>query len=127
MSLSGRAQLFLLAALAVLWSLPSRGEDFDSGKTGQALFASNCASCHHTARGLGRRKSSGALGTFMREHYTASATSADRLTDYLVSLRGDAHAPTTAPPSGVRHAVAAHPRPGKLHAGLRPPASIPAH
>jgi hypothetical protein len=91
----------------MLWSLPLQAEDLDAGKSAETLFATHCAGCHHTARGLAHRLSGWSLGSFMRSHYTATRDSADRLTQYLESVRGGA---------SVRTA------PGKPSAGNNPPA-----
>lgn len=71
-----------LLALLAAGSAPAQ-ESLDAGKTGSQLFASDCAICHKTPRGLA--KSGGLLGieNFLSEHYTASRETARRIADYL--------------------------------------------
>lgn len=76
------AWLFAGAALAQ--------ENFDQGKSGAQLYASDCAICHKSAQGL--NKSGGLFGieSFLREHYTSSRESAAAIAAYLNTVGGGA-------------------------------------
>jgi len=75
----------VLAGMLVLDAGPVRAQDLDAGKSGQRLFATTCASCHRTPRGLAKGRNRFSLFYFMRQHYTASQTSAAELTAYLLA------------------------------------------
>jgi len=75
----------VLAGMLVLDGGPVRAQDLDAGKSGQRLFAANCASCHRTPRGLAKGRNRFSLFYFMRQHYTASQTSAADLTAYILA------------------------------------------
>lgn len=84
---------FLTACIVLSASLsPAFAEqnDYEAGKAPAALFASNCGMCHHSPRGLGAQMSGSALRSFIGEHYTASTTSANELTRYLLSVNAAA-------------------------------------
>jgi mono/diheme cytochrome c family protein len=83
-----KVALGIVAAIGFRCSLPAHAEDFDAGKSGPQLFASNCSTCHHTPRGLAKRMNSWSLNGFLQEHYTASRASADTLTAYLLAQGG---------------------------------------
>lgn len=111
----------LLALLAAGSALAQ--ESLDAGKTGSQLFASDCAICHKSPRGLA--KSGGLFGieNFLSEHYTASRETARRIADYLRSV--DQGAPTerkrAAKPRGEERA-----KPRDRKAGERPDSRSPA-
>ena len=44
----------LLFIMMLLNAGPARAQDLDAGKSGQRLFATNCATCHRTPRGLAK-------------------------------------------------------------------------
>jgi hypothetical protein len=75
----------LVAAVAVLavWAAaPACGqENLEKGKTPAELYASDCAICHKSPRGLVKGRYS--LENFLREHYTASRESAAAISAYL--------------------------------------------
>jgi len=89
--------LFVLA-LAVGARVQAQ-ENFDAGKTGAQLYASDCAICHKSPQGL--NKSGGLLGlsSFLREHYTASKESAAAIAAYLDTVGS--------PPASAKRAGAA--------------------
>ncbi|MGH6726133.1 MAG: hypothetical protein ACREB8_06270 [Pseudolabrys sp.] len=75
-----------MAVLAVCLAGPAGAqENLDSGKTAAQLFASDCGICHKNAASLGKSGLSG-LSSFLREHYTASAQSADIIAAYVESV-----------------------------------------
>lgn len=61
-------------------------ENLDHGKTPAQLFASDCAICHKSARGLSRGGGLFGLQSFLRAHYTASVQSAASLAAYLQAV-----------------------------------------
>ncbi len=80
----GYATGFFLLVAAV----PASAQDnFDQGKTGAQLFASDCAICHKSVQGLNKDRGAfgGGLESFLREHYTASRESAAILARYIQS------------------------------------------
>ena len=80
----GYATGFFLLVAAV----PASAQDnFDQGKTGAQLFASDCAICHKSVQGLNKDRGAFGLGleSFLREHYTASRESAAILARYIQS------------------------------------------
>lgn len=87
------------AALAVADAAQAQ-DNFDAGKTGAQLFASDCAICHKSAQSINRNVGGplGGLESFLREHYTASREAAASIAAYLNS---------------VGNGPAASPRPGK--------------
>jgi len=60
-------------------------EDLDKGKSADRLFASNCATCHHSPRGLAKATNRYSLSSYLREHYTSSRETADALATYLAA------------------------------------------
>lgn len=77
---------YAIGVLALLSMSPAGAqENLDQGKSGAQLFASDCAFCHKSVRGLS--KAGGPLGLglegFLREHYTASRESAATLARYI--------------------------------------------
>jgi hypothetical protein len=58
-------------------------ENLDQGKTAAQLYASDCAICHKSPRGLGKRLGPYVLDNFLREHYTASRETAAVISAYL--------------------------------------------
>jgi mono/diheme cytochrome c family protein len=122
----GRAAKVVLGIMAVIGfrcSLSAHAEDFDAGKSGPQLFASNCSTCHHTPRGLAKHMNSWSLDGFLREHYTATRASADALSAYLVAQGGGV--------SGSRSKRSELVSPAANHkkrsTTLLPPADVPNH
>lgn len=64
----------------------SAQDNLDIGKTGAQLFASNCAICHKSPRGLSKTGGIFGVDSFLREHYTASRQSAAVISAYLQSV-----------------------------------------
>lgn len=83
----------LWAALAVADAALAQ-DNFDAGKTGAQLFASDCAICHKSPQSIGRDVGGpfGGLESFLREHYTASREAAASITAYLNSVGAPATA-----------------------------------
>ena len=85
MSAFGPVALFLASLMLLVNAGPLRAQDLDAGKSGQKLFATNCTACHRTPRGLAKQTNRLSLFYFLRQHYTASQTSAGELAAYLVA------------------------------------------
>ncbi|MBS0246762.1 MAG: hypothetical protein JSR61_09085 [Proteobacteria bacterium] len=87
-------------------------ENLDQGKTGQQIFASDCAICHKGPQGLAAKAGNGLFGldSFLREHYTASRQTAAVLAKYLQSV-GDAPAADSKRGSSRRAAKPAEKKP----------------
>jgi mono/diheme cytochrome c family protein len=72
-------------------------ENLDRNLTGPKLFASSCATCHRSARGLAKGRVSFLLTYYLRQHYTSSTASAQALSAYLQSV--------DTPPAKAKHAT----------------------
>jgi mono/diheme cytochrome c family protein len=76
----------IMVAVVVLavWTAGSAAaqENLDKGKTPAQLYASDCAICHKSPRGLAKGVGRFGLGNFLREHYTASRESAAVISAY---------------------------------------------
>ena len=81
---SSRGIALVLGLLALVFTGAAQAqENLDAGKTPAQLFASDCAICHKTTRGLARSGGMFGLESFLREHYTASRESAAKIAGYL--------------------------------------------
>jgi len=70
--------------LALGWAGSAWAQDnFDLGKSGAQLYASDCAICHKSPQGLARTGGLFGVESFLREHYTASRESAAVIATYL--------------------------------------------
>src|SRR5690242_15356759 len=74
-------------ALVALSGAAHAQDDFDAGKNGAQLFASDCAICHKSAQSL-HTDAGGLFGLsgFLREHYTSSSHAASAIAAYLESV-----------------------------------------
>jgi hypothetical protein len=84
---SGRSLLVPVAVVVLIGV--AHAQNLDQGKPPAKLFASSCAGCHHSARGLAKGRFNLALFWFLQQHYTASSSSAWTLTSYLESVDGN--------------------------------------
>lgn len=80
-----------LGAVIVVLALWAAGpvvaqENLDQGKTPAQLYASDCAICHKSPRGLSTAGGLFGLQNFLREHYTASIQSAVAIAAYLQAV-----------------------------------------
>jgi hypothetical protein len=77
----------IVVAVVVLavWAAGSAAaqENLDKGKAPDQLYASDCAICHKSPRGLAKGVGRFGLENFLREHYTASRESAAVISAYL--------------------------------------------
>lgn len=102
----GRRLFAVMIAIFAGWggaSALAQPEDLTRGKSPAQLFASDCADCHRSPRGLAKSDARSLAG-FLRVHYTASKESAAAIAEYLVSLRAD---PRPARPAAPRPAPSA--------------------
>jgi hypothetical protein len=78
-------------ALAALGGAACAQEDFDRGKTGAQLYASDCAICHKSVQRL-NPDVGGLFGLrgFLEQHYTASREAAAAVAAYLQSVQREA-------------------------------------
>jgi len=85
MRLSAHFSKFSVAILTVLAGSSgiAVAQDFSAGKTAAQLFASDCSACHKSPAGLAKGQSTGALASFLREHYTTKPESASALAAYV--------------------------------------------
>jgi hypothetical protein len=103
---------FLKISVAILTVLAGScglavAQDFSAGKTAAQLFASDCSACHKSPAGLAKGQSTGALASFLREHYTTKPESASALAAYVAGAGpGSARvsSPTAAPKPDERPA-----------------------
>jgi mono/diheme cytochrome c family protein len=86
MLVSGNSVASLTVAVTLLTYGPARALDLDLEKSGAQLFAANCATCHHSPRGLAKNRFSWSLQSFLQQHYTTSPALAQTLTEYLQSV-----------------------------------------
>ncbi len=68
-------------------------DQYRSGKSAAEIYASDCATCHKTPRGLADGKNSLTLAEFPGEHYTASGNQASALAAYVLAAGGAEPAP----------------------------------
>src|SRR5207237_8716481 len=57
--------------------------DYSAGKSPAQLFATDCAACHQSARGLAKGRDQRSLSGFLREHYTTKQETATTLAAFL--------------------------------------------
>lgn len=79
-----------LAAVTLLIGCCTAGqsyaqENLDAGQAPSQIFATACAACHKSPRGLVKTVSPGSLPGFLREHYTTGPDMAHVLASYLIS------------------------------------------
>jgi len=80
-------------ALAAVSPMAHAQLNIDQGKSPAEIFATDCAVCHKTTRGLANGKNSLMLSSFLREHYTASRDQAAALAAYVLGAGGSGPAP----------------------------------
>src|SRR5437660_10310284 len=83
--LVGRGWILGLGTIAAIAGATASAENLDAGKSGAALFSSNCTACHRTAVGLAKGAGLGVAG-FLRQHYTTGPETANELARYLASV-----------------------------------------
>jgi len=82
------ALLVSIVISAIMISPPAhaQAQNLDQDKTAAKLFATTCAECHRSARGLAKGRFSITLWYYLQQHYTSSSATARTLTAYLQSL-----------------------------------------
>jgi mono/diheme cytochrome c family protein len=82
------ALLIAVVISAIMLSPPAhaQAQNLDQDKTAAKLFATTCAECHRSARGLAKGRFSITLWYYLQQHYTSSSATARTLTAYLQSL-----------------------------------------
>ncbi|MGB7035791.1 MAG: hypothetical protein WBD71_09700 [Xanthobacteraceae bacterium] len=106
--LSAKIGLIVAPALVFLPLAALAQVNIDAGKSAAEIYASDCATCHKTPRGLAAGKNSQMLSSFLREHYTASGNQASALAAYVLATGGAEPAPKQKP--DTEHARAEEPR-----------------
>jgi hypothetical protein len=97
-------------AVLILWTagLATAQENLDKGKTPAQLYASDCAICHKSPRGLAKGAGRYGLDNFLRAHYTASREAAAAISAYLQAI--DRRPAPGRASSGKRKAKASMPK-----------------
>ena len=81
------APAFIL--VAALTPVSARAQvNIDQDKSPAHIFASDCAVCHKSTRGLANGRGSSALTGFLAEHYTSSKEEAASVAAYVLSAGG---------------------------------------
>jgi mono/diheme cytochrome c family protein len=83
-SLSVSLSVSLAVALTMASTVARAQTNIDQGKSPAEIFASDCATCHKSARGLANGKNSLMLSSFLREHYTASRDQAASMAAFVL-------------------------------------------
>jgi mono/diheme cytochrome c family protein len=118
--LAAACRLLSFIIIGALTVGPARAQDLDQDKSGAKLFATTCADCHRSPRGLVKDRFSWTLSSFLQQHYTSNPASAHALTTYLQSV----DAPRTKPQPTARTSLL--PGTSGSELPLRPPAPVPA-
>lgn len=122
MRMSSRAIKLAVGAWALAYAGAAGAQDnFDRGKSGAQLYASNCAICHKSAQKLANAGGASGLESFLREHYTASRESAASIAAYL---KGTEQAPARA--RGTKRAAKGEEKAGDVKNEEKKPASAKA-
>jgi hypothetical protein len=81
--------------VGVIPALALAQTNLDQGKTPAQMFASDCAACHKTTRGLATGRSGAMLTGFLREHYMTSPEQAAAMAAYVLAAGGSESVPPT--------------------------------
>jgi hypothetical protein len=84
--------------LALFPAMAQAQTNIDQGKSPAEIFATDCATCHKSARGLANGRGSSGLASFLVEHYTASRDQAAALAAYVMGAGGGEAAPAARGP-----------------------------
>jgi mono/diheme cytochrome c family protein len=113
------ALLIAIVISAIMISPPASAQvqNLDQDKTAAKLFATTCAECHRSARGLAKGRFSVTLWYYLQQHYTSSSATARTLTAYLQSVDTPPRSKTgKSQPQATKSATTA--------SALRPPAPV---
>ena len=111
------ALLVAMVISAIMISPQASAQNLDQDKTAAKLFATTCANCHRSARGLAKGRFSITLWYYLQQHYTSSSATARALTAYLQSV--------DTPPRSKTGKSLPQPSTATRASALRPPAPIP--
>jgi hypothetical protein len=89
-----RRSLLAFGAIVALAGQAVHAENLDEGKSAGKLFADNCGTCHHGARGLAKGRFRVTLYLFLQQHYAANSSSAWALASYLASVEDARRGPS---------------------------------
>jgi hypothetical protein len=97
-------------AVFIFWAAgpAAAQENLDKGKSAAQLYASDCAICHKSPRGLAKGAGRYGLDNFLRAHYTASRESAAAISAYLRAI--DSQPATKRERNSKRKTKAAEPK-----------------
>jgi hypothetical protein len=76
----------VISAIVISPQANAQVQNLDQDKTAAKLFATTCANCHRSARGLAKGRFSITLWYYLQQHYTSSSATARTLTAYLQSV-----------------------------------------
>jgi mono/diheme cytochrome c family protein len=97
-------------------------QNLDQDKSAAKLFATSCADCHRSARGLAKGRFSITLWYYLQQHYTSSSATARTLTAYLQSLDTPARSKAAKPQATKSTATSTS---ALRPSAVRPPAPMP--
>lgn len=97
--------------------------NLDQGKTAAQMFASDCAACHKTTRGLAVGRSGAMLTGFLREHYMTSQQQAAAMAAYVLA-GGGADSVPPARGKGQKPAIEHAAAPSEERKPVRRPARV---
>jgi mono/diheme cytochrome c family protein len=107
--------LALLVAIMIWAQASAQAQNLDQDKSAAKLFATSCADCHRSARGLAKGRFSITLWYYLQQHYTSSSATARMLTAYLQSV--DTPPRSKSQPRATKTATST--------SAMRPPAVVP--
>ena len=76
----------MISAIMISPQASAQAQNLDQDKSAAKLFATTCANCHRSARGLAKGRFSITLWYYLQQHYTSSSATARTLTAYLQSV-----------------------------------------
>jgi mono/diheme cytochrome c family protein len=106
----------IMVSAIMIWPQASaQAQNLDQDKSAAKLFATSCADCHRSARGLAKGRFSITLWYYLQQHYTSSSATARMLTAYLQSV--DTPPRSKSQPRATKTATST--------SAMRPPAAVP--
>src|SRR5438874_761503 len=120
-AISRASALLVAIMISAIMISPHRGaqaQNLDQDKSAPKLFASSCADCHRSARGLAKGRFSITLWYYLQQHYTSSSATARTLTAYLQSV--------DTPPRSKSGKSQPTKSAATTTSAVRPPAPVPA-
>jgi hypothetical protein len=126
--------LLLVVCVGALSGASAQAQDLDHDKSGAKLFASTCADCHRSPRGLAKQRLGFLLTSYLRQHYTSSSASAQSLAAYLQEADAVRAKPAAKSQTGKAQVTERRSQPTTTgtvspqlpgESALRPPALVP--